>query len=101
MRYAAPLAIALTLGLTSGCDATFVASFNADGLRVRVCKGDDEICENVLNPPKADAGTSRSVAGGTLVTLDGSASTDSDGHITAFRWVQQDGPLVLLSDSKT
>jgi hypothetical protein len=33
------------------------------------------------------------------VTLDGSASTDPDGVVVAFRWTQTHGPPVALSDS--
>ncbi len=36
--------------------------------------------------------------GGTLVTLDGSASTDSDDGIASYLWTQVDGDPVSLSD---
>ncbi len=39
-------------------------------------------------PPTAIAGTNRSVTEGAAVTLDGSASSDSDGKIIAFTWTQ-------------
>lgn len=104
MRVLPPLAMVLTAALTSACnDTTFVARFNGGGLRAVVCKGDDDICKAALRPPVARAGAGFSVLAGTLVGLDGSASSDPDGHITAFAWVQVNGPLVVLdgADSAT
>jgi len=52
-----------------------------------------------LTPPTADAGPDQMIAeGGATVTLDGGGSFDPDGTITAYLWVQTDGPDVILSD---
>jgi hypothetical protein len=40
----------------------------------------------VNNPPVANAGPSQEVDTGTLVTLDGSASSDPDGDTLSFQW---------------
>lgn len=47
----------------------------------------DRVLVSTLNsPPVARPGTNRSVALGSTVTLDGSASSDVDGNTLAFRW---------------
>jgi alpha-tubulin suppressor-like RCC1 family protein len=48
--------------------------------------------------PVANAGGDQTVGEGVLVTLDGSNSTDHDGDIVSYAWVQTDGPEVTLSD---
>ena len=48
-------------------------------------------------PPVADAGADQSVDEGDLVTLDGSASSDTDP--LAYSWTQLSGPGVTLSDA--
>lgn len=52
-------------------------------------------------PPTANAGPDRTVASATPVTLDGSASTDPDGTITAYAWTQTAGPMVALANAHT
>ena len=49
--------------------------------------------------PVADAGADQVVAGGTIVTLDGSLSSDSDGTISTYSWHQTSGPTVALSNA--
>ena len=49
-------------------------------------------------PPTADAGFDQTVDEGTLVTLDGSGSSDPEGQPLAFEWVQISSPSVTLSD---
>jgi chitodextrinase len=49
-------------------------------------------------PPTAHAGPDQTVWTNTLVTLDGSASTDSEGASLTYAWTQTEGPLVGLSD---
>jgi len=49
--------------------------------------------------PDADAGADQTVTeGGGSVTLDGSASSDSDGDSLTYNWTQTAGPAVNLSD---
>jgi PKD repeat protein len=50
-------------------------------------------------PPVADAGPDQGVNTLTLVTLDGSGSSDPDGNLPlAYRWTQTGGPAVTLSN---
>lgn len=52
------------------------------------------------DPPTANAGADQMVLAGTLVTLDGSASFDTDPMQTlTYGWTQIAGPVVTLSDS--
>ena len=51
-------------------------------------------------PPTASAGSAEAVAFSARVTLDGSASSDSDGTIETYAWSQSSGsPSVTLSDA--
>lgn len=49
--------------------------------------------------PTANAGPDQNVAANALVTLDGSASTDSDGTVQTYLWAQLSGTTVTLSSS--
>lgn len=51
--------------------------------------------------PNAVAGMSRTVAAGSEVTLDGSASNDPDGDTLAYAWQQSLGPAVALAGANT
>lgn len=55
-----------------------------------------------INPanetPMAAAGPDQTVLEGDLVQLDGSNSSDPDGNISSYQWLQIDGPAVVLSD---
>jgi len=59
---------------------------------------DDEI--TISNaPPTADAGPDQGKNVSTLVTLDGSGSSDPDGDPLTYAWTQTDGSAVTISDS--
>ncbi len=51
--------------------------------------------------PVANAGSDQQVAGGSVVSLNGSLSSDSDGSITSYSWIQVDGPAVNMTDEST
>ncbi|ASI88885.1 glycosyl hydrolase family 18 protein [Vibrio mediterranei] len=51
--------------------------------------------------PFASAGADQSVQGPATVTLDASASRDSDGSIVSYSWVQTGGDAVVLVGSDT
>jgi hypothetical protein len=50
-------------------------------------------------PPVANAGLDTMVLPGTLNTLDGFSSSDSDDGIATYAWEQTGGPAVTLSDA--
>lgn len=53
-------------------------------------------------PPDANAGPDQSVVVGSIVTLDGSTSTDPDGDPLSFQWQQASGaPEVALTGADT
>jgi len=52
-------------------------------------------------PPIANAGPDRTVVRRTSVTLDGRASSDPDGTITAYAWRQLSGPTVSITNANT
>jgi hypothetical protein len=59
-------------------------------------------CGNDNRPPIADAGPDQNVSTGSLVTLDGSASSDADGNRLVYSWTlvsQPSGSAAVLSDS--
>jgi len=49
--------------------------------------------------PSADAGPDQTVSSLDVVTLDGSASTDSDGTIAGYAWTQTTGTAVTLDET--
>jgi hypothetical protein len=51
------------------------------------------------SPPTANAGAAQTVISGDTVTLNGSASSDSDGSIASYAWSQTAGGAVTLSSS--
>jgi hypothetical protein len=66
-----------------------------------VDSGDRTYTVTVLNhlPPTANAGSPQTTVSGTLVTLDGSKSSDPEGTPLKYRWTQTAGPTVALSDA--
>jgi hypothetical protein len=71
------------------------------GTEVLIGSGETVVVpEELLNKsPAASAGPNQTVNEGSLVTLDGSASSDSDGTIATYSWEQTDGPTVSLSST--
>ena len=51
--------------------------------------------------PTANAGSDRSVNSSVIVTLDGSASSDTDGSIVSYKWKQTGGTQVSLTNDDT
>lgn len=51
--------------------------------------------------PVADAGGIQTIEGAGVVTLDGSASRDSDGQIVSYQWHQVFGASVILSNASS
>ena len=52
-------------------------------------------------PPVANAGANQAVTSGATVTLNGTASSDSDGTIASFAWTQTAGTAVTLTNPTT
>lgn len=55
----------------------------------------------VNTPPIANAGPNQSVGEATLVTLDGSGSSDANNDVLTLQWSQVSGPAVTLSGANT
>jgi hypothetical protein len=51
--------------------------------------------------PTAHAGADQTVSELTIVTLNGSESTDSGNAISSYNWQQVDGPMVALSNANS
>lgn len=83
--------------VTSGFFADKVGSYVAT-LVVNDGKFDSSVSvvSIVANPPNAppiaNAGVSRAVLGGTLVSLDGSSSSDANGDVLSFAWTLSSKP---------
>jgi hypothetical protein len=54
--------------------------------------------DTVNPPPTANAGPDQEVGENSVVTLDGSGSTDPSNELLTFQWVQIGGPAVALTD---
>ena len=54
----------------------------------------------VNTSPVAIAGSDQFVTGNSIVTLDGSSSSDIDGDSISYKWIQSDGTTVSLSNNE-
>lgn len=61
----------------------------------------DTVDITVNAPPSANAGADQTVSTGSPVGLDGSASSDSDGSIVGYSWVQMSGTAVAINSPDT
>ena len=63
----------------------------------------DTVTITVTSPanssPVANAGPDQTVSAGATVTLDGTSSSDADGHSLSYAWTQTSGTSVTLSSS--
>jgi surface protein len=63
----------------------------------------DTVTITVASPanssPVANAGPDQTVSAGATVTLDGTSSSDADGHSLSYAWTQTSGTSVTLSSS--
>jgi PKD domain len=57
--------------------------------------------ENVNHAPVAHAGEPQAYNEGSVVRLNGAASSDPDGHPLGYRWTRISGPTVALVDAST
>jgi len=64
-------------------------------------KNTDPVKITINNNPIANAGRNNSFTTGTQATLNGGASSDTDGRITAYSWRQIDGTQVVLAGANT
>ena len=81
----------LTFRLTVS-DGSLTASDNVDIIV-------NDIGVGVNSPPTADAGSDQTVAELTTANLNGTLSSDPDGDMLSFTWLQTGGPNVALSDA--
>lgn len=66
------------------------------------CGGSDSEDNNSGNAePIANAGLNQSTVEGSVVTLDGSASSDEDGTIAAYLWQQIQGPAITINNASS
>ncbi len=59
----------------------------------------DTVDIRINAPPNSNAGTPQTVGRNSFVTLNGSASSDSDGSISTYSWAQTAGTSVTLSNT--
>jgi len=98
----------VTLNNANAAVATFTApaapatlTFELEVTDNDAATGTDSITVRVNAAPTADAGADQVVAESSTVTLDGTASSDSDGTVAAHQWTQTGGTAVVITNSNT
>ncbi len=97
--------VPVLLSSTSAVSVTFQAPANATTLLFQLTASNGQSASGTqvqvdvipVQAPLAGAGMSRTVAAFTVVSLDGSTSTDPQSFPLTFEWQQTSGPSVLLS----
>ena len=87
---------------TSAADSFFDVFFSVSDGTSTVSMPVRITVRNVNRSPLANAGTDQNIQTGSLVTLDGSGSSDPDGELITFNWAQTyrpSGSVANLSDS--
>jgi PKD domain len=89
--------------LPGGVSVGLVLTFRLDVSDGLLIAGDEVrvVVEQVNHPPVADAGAPQTVNAGSIVTLDGTGSTDPDSDPLFYQWQQFAGPPVSLSGGGT
>ena len=70
---------------------------STDTVRITVSDGSTPTNQ----PPIANAGQDQTVGSNAIVTLNGSLSSDPDGTIVSYKWVQTGGPPVTLNNANS
>ncbi len=98
----------VTLSDPSSAQPTFTAPEGPDVLVFTLTVTDpggetstDSVTITINGPPTADAGPDQDAELGDTVTLDGTGSTDPDGDILLYSWIQTAGPAVTLVGANT
>lgn len=97
----------VTLSNPAVAQPTFTAPASNEHLvfRLKVTDTDNRVAFDSAtvginaNPPVADAGSNQTVDTGSSVTLNGSGSSDADGDVIIYQWIQTTGTTVALSDA--
>ena len=85
--------------LRTGNNLLAIRGRNREALAFLDIRVEVDVFVDNLGPPKAKAGPDQSVISGTLVTLDGSQSIDTNACSLDYTWKQISGPTVVMNIS--